>query len=68
MQFVFNFVNRSTAVPRETPGARLKEMVTDGNWPTCEMLVGPRSRVSLATALNGINLGAPLVSVNELVM
>ena len=55
-------------MPSETPGARLKEMVTDGNWPTCEMLVGPMLRVNFATALNGISLAMPLVSVTELVM
>ena len=62
------FCNLFTAVPSETPGARLKEMVTDGNWPTCEMLVGPTVRVNFATALKGINLGTPLVPVAELVM
>jgi len=33
---VWSFCTRSTAVPKETPGTRLKEMVTDGNWPTWE--------------------------------
>ncbi len=64
----WSFCTFSTAVPRETPGTRLKEMVTDGNWPTWEMLIGPRLRVSLATALKGTRFGMPLVSVNELLM
>ena len=56
------------AVPSETFGGRLKEMVTAGNWPTCEMLVAPIVRVSLAQALKGTSLGMPLVPVNVLVM
>ena len=60
--------NCSTAVPSDMPGARLKEMVTAGNWPTWEILIGPKLRVSFATALKGISLGEPLVSALELVM
>jgi hypothetical protein len=30
----------STASPRATPGGRLNEIVTDGNWPEWLMLRG----------------------------
>jgi len=31
-------------------------MVTAGNWPRCETVVGPMLRESFATALSGISL------------
>ena len=33
LNFLLRLLNRLVASPRETPGARLNESVTTGNWP-----------------------------------
>src|ERR1017187_3902920 len=38
-----NCSTRPTASPSETPGSRLNEMVTAGNWPRCAMESGADS-------------------------
>ena len=48
----------STASPSEWPGARLNEIVTDGNWPWWLMVSGASFSVMRATALSGT--GTPL--------
>ena len=48
-----------TASLREAPGARLKLIVTDGNWSWCWIVSGAVLRSILATALSGTC--APLV-------
>src|SRR5215469_14632333 len=42
----------STAWPRETPGARLKERVTAGNWPSWLTESGSTLGVKWASALS----------------
>src|SRR5438552_18458003 len=44
-----------TASPNATPGLRLNEIVTDGNWPVWLTLSGPTLVVTLATVLSGIS-------------
>src|SRR3970282_2295155 len=43
----------ATAWPRDTPGWRLKEMVTDGSWPRWFTRRGPTPGVIVATAFKG---------------
>ena len=42
-----------TASPSDTPGLRLKEIVTDGSWPEWLIVIGPVPFVMLDTALSG---------------
>ena len=42
--------------PSETPGCRLKEMVTAGNWPRWATVSGPTPVRSFATAESGTSL------------
>src|SRR5689334_4074746 len=44
-----------TAPPRDSPGFRLNETVTDGNWPVWFTLNGPTVRCSFATASSGMS-------------
>ena len=60
VQVALDFLQLVHGGAQSTPGGRLKEMVTAGNWPACEMVAGPRLRVSLATALKGMSFGWPL--------
>src|SRR5580700_10465392 len=48
-----SFVMASIAVPSETPGERLKEIVTEGSCPEWLTVTGPTAVANLATALNG---------------
>ena len=43
----------ATASPSEAPGARLKLMVTAGNWSWCSTASGAVVRSTVATALSG---------------
>src|SRR3989304_6898139 len=43
----------ATACPREIPGWRLKEMVTEGSWPRWFTRRGPTPGVIGATAVKG---------------
>src|SRR5215469_369596 len=45
-----------TASPSGTPGFKLKDTVTAGNWPRWLTVRGPRVRVSLATSSSWTSL------------
>ena len=45
----------SIAWPMEIPGLRLKEMVTEGNWPVWVIDSGPVASVSFTSSRKGIN-------------
>src|SRR5690349_14191945 len=48
-----------TASPSDFPGARLKEIVVDGNWPRWLMARAPGRSVTFATAESGICAAPP---------
>src|SRR6266436_8594492 len=50
------FCTSFTAAPRDTPGGRLNERVTDGSWPLWFTLRGPTSFDAEATEVSGISL------------
>src|SRR5215471_532234 len=44
---------RVSAVPSDTPGARLNETVTEGSWPEWFTVTGPTEYLKCATVLSG---------------
>src|ERR1700733_7548588 len=51
----------STACPREEPSATLKDTVTTGNWPWCEMVSGEGFISKCVNAESGTGVGMVLV-------
>ena len=47
---------RATASPRDTPGARLKEIVTEGSCPEWLMVSGPVPGVTAARLASGTSV------------
>src|SRR5258705_7209910 len=43
----------ATASPTDTPGARLKDSMTAGNWPRWATEIGPTPLLTSATVLSG---------------
>ena len=48
-----SFSTSSVAGPRDTPGARLNESVTDGTWPEWLTVIGPTPALIRATESSG---------------
>src|SRR5579864_8635429 len=53
-------LTRASAGPRNTPGARPKDTVTDGNWPKWLTAWGPTTSVACASVSKGTTRPPPV--------